>query len=75
MKLVLASDNAHKLAEFRELFGSMDVELISKKESGFTDEVEENGTTFEENAFIKAKRRNRLRQKISAPRKKPSAKR
>ena len=54
MKLVLASDNAHKLAEFRELFGSMDVELISKKESGFTDEVEENGTTFEENAFIKA---------------------
>ena len=54
MKIVLASDNAHKLTEFRELFRGMDVELISKKESGFTDEVEENGTTFEENAFIKA---------------------
>ena len=54
MKLVLASDNAHKLTEFRELFRSMDVELISKAESGFRDEVEENGVTFEENAFIKA---------------------
>ena len=54
MKLVLASDNAHKLQEFRELFRGSDVELLSKKETGFTDEVEENGATFEENAFIKA---------------------
>ena len=54
MKLVLASDNAHKLGEFRELFRSLDVELLSKKETGFTLEVEETGATFEENAFIKA---------------------
>ena len=54
MKLVLASDNAHKLAEFRELFRGVGVELISKKESGFTDEVEETGQTFAENAFLKA---------------------
>jgi len=54
MKLVLASDNAHKLTEFRELFRTMDVELLSKAESGFSDEVEETGRTFEENAFIKA---------------------
>ena len=54
MKLVLASDNAHKLQEFRELFQGLGVELLSKKEIGFTDEVEENGETFEENAFIKA---------------------
>ncbi len=54
MKLVLASDNAHKLTEFRELFAGMDVELISKAESGFAEEVEENGSTFEENSYIKA---------------------
>ena len=54
MKIVLASDNAHKLSEFRELFKSMDAELISKAESGFAEEVEENGATFEENARIKA---------------------
>lgn len=54
MKLVLASDNAHKLGEFRELFRTLNVELLSKKETGFTGEVEETGSTFEENAFIKA---------------------
>ena len=54
MKLVLASDNAHKLLEFRELFKGMDVDLVTKKEAGFTDEVEETGATFAENAFIKA---------------------
>ncbi len=54
MKLVLASDNAHKLKEFRELFRTMDVELLSKAESGFAGEVEETGETFAENAYIKA---------------------
>ena len=54
MKLVLASDNAHKLREFRELFRDTDVELLTKKETGFTDEVPETGETFEENAFQKA---------------------
>ena len=54
MKLVLASDNAHKLTEFRELFRTINVELISKAESGCTEEVEETGATFAENAYIKA---------------------
>ena len=54
MRIVLASDNAHKLAEFRELFRGMGAQLLSKAESGFCDEVEETGKTFEENAFIKA---------------------
>ena len=54
MKLVLESDNAHKLSEFREMFRGTDVELLAKKDTGFTDEVEETGTTFEENAYIKA---------------------
>ena len=54
MKLVLASDNKNKLREFRALFESFDVELVSKAESGFTEEVEETGETFAENARIKA---------------------
>ena len=54
MKLVLASDNKNKLREFRMLFENFGVELISKAESGFTEEVEETGETFAENARIKA---------------------
>ena len=33
MKLILASDNAHKLLEFRKLFEGSDVELMTKKEA------------------------------------------
>ena len=54
MKLVLASDNKNKLREFRTLSENFGVELISKAESGFTEEVEETGETFAENARIKA---------------------
>ena len=54
MKLVLASDNKNKLREFRTLLENFGVELISKAESGFTEEVEETGETFAENARIKA---------------------
>ena len=54
MKLVLASENAHKLQEFRELFRTLNVELLSKAEAGDTEEVAETGVTFAENACIKA---------------------
>ena len=54
MKLVLASDNKNKLREFRTLFENFGVELLSKAESGFAEEVEETGETFAENARIKA---------------------
>ena len=54
MKLVLASDNKNKLREFRILLADFDVELLSKAEAGFTDEVEETGKTFAENARLKA---------------------
>lgn len=55
MKLVLSSDNKGKLKEFRQLLAPYNVDLLSKAEAGFTDEIEETGTTFAENAFIKAK--------------------
>ena len=54
MKLILASNNANKLREFREMTSGMDIELISQKEAGCNFEVEETGTTFEENAYLKA---------------------
>ena len=55
IKLILASNNAHKIREFRELVEGMDVELLSQREAGLELDVEETGTTFEANAYIKAK--------------------
>lgn len=54
MKLILASNNNHKLEEFTKLVEAMEIELISQKEAGFFFEVDETGTTFEENAYLKA---------------------
>lgn len=55
IKLILASNNAHKIREFRELVEGMDVELLSQREAGYDLDVEETGTTFEANAYLKAK--------------------
>ena len=54
MKLILASNNANKLREFRELVKGLDIEILSQREAGCDFEVEETGTTFEENAYLKA---------------------
>ena len=53
MKLILASNNKNKLREFRQLVADMDIELVGQREAGCDFEVEETGTTFEENAFLK----------------------
>ncbi len=53
MELVLASHNKGKLVEIRELFDNFDLEITSAADYGLT-EPEETGTTFEENARIKA---------------------
>ena len=52
-KLVLASHNKGKLAEFRELLAPFGVEVISAGDLGVP-EPEETGETFEENARLKA---------------------
>ena len=54
-RLILASDNAHKYREFREILSGTDTEVIMRSEAGCDFEVEENGSTFAENAYIKAK--------------------
>ena len=55
MKLILASNNKKKLRELREILSDMNVELLSQREAGCDFEVEETGTTFAENAYLKAK--------------------
>lgn len=57
MKLVLATRNKHKVAEIKRVLdtaGMTDVELLSLDDIGYYGEIEETGTTFEENAVIKA---------------------
>ena len=55
MKLILASNNAKKLRELKAILSDMDVEILSQREAGCNFEVDETGTTFAENAYLKAK--------------------
>lgn len=55
MKLILASNNQNKLRELKAILSDMDVELYSQREAGCDFEVDETGTTFAENAWLKAK--------------------
>lgn len=52
-KLVIATGNAGKLKEMKEMLGDL-FDVIGLKEAGATATAEENGSTFAENAFIKA---------------------
>ena len=54
MKVVLASKNKHKLEEISKITEKFDMELILQSELGVDIDVEETGTTFEENSFLKA---------------------
>ena len=51
--LVVATGNAHKLQEISQIFTGFNV--ISQKQAGFLEEVDETGETFAENALIKAR--------------------
>lgn len=53
MKIIAATKNKNKLREFGEIL--KDFEIISQEEAGVDIDVEETGTTFEENSYIKAK--------------------
>ncbi|MBR4224059.1 MAG: RdgB/HAM1 family non-canonical purine NTP pyrophosphatase [Oscillospiraceae bacterium] len=55
MKIILATNNKNKLREFREILAPKGYEVISQSEAGADIEADETGTTFEENAYIKAK--------------------
>ncbi len=51
-KIVLASNNKHKVKEIKEILS--DIELLTLNDIGFNEEIDETGTTFLENALIKA---------------------
>jgi len=55
LRFVLASRNPKKLAEMREILSGLGVEVISQAEAGVDVEPEETGSSFEENAVIKAR--------------------
>ena len=54
MRVVLASKNPHKLVEISQITEKFGIELVLQSELGVDIDVEETGTTFEENSFLKA---------------------
>ncbi len=54
MKVIFATGNENKLKEIRQITAGMDIEIVSMKDAGVYTDVEETGTTFEENAYLKA---------------------
>lgn len=54
-KIIFATGNQGKVKEIREILKDLDVEVVTMKDAGIDVEVEENGTTYEENAVLKAK--------------------
>ena len=54
MKVILASKNAHKLTELSEILSQLGFEIALESEYGLDIDVDETGTTFEENSFLKA---------------------
>ena len=55
MKIIVATGNKDKVREIKSIFNKTEDEVLSMKEAGITTDVEETGTTFEENALLKAK--------------------
>lgn len=50
--IIVASGNRHKIEEIKKIFKG--VNLVSMRDAGFCGDIEENGSTFKENAYIKA---------------------
>lgn len=53
-EIILASSNKGKVREVQAIMEEIGIKVIPLADTGFTDEIEENGSTFEENAVIKA---------------------
>ncbi len=54
-QLIIATNNQGKLREFGKLLEPFGFDVISMRQAGFTDEIIEDGETFQENAHIKAR--------------------
>ena len=55
MKLIMASNNPGKIEEYRDILEPFGFQVVSQKQEAICLEVEETGTTFEENALLKAR--------------------
>jgi len=55
MKLVFATHNKGKIAEMKKIMAGLDIEILSAEDAGVTEDIVEDGLTFEENALIKAR--------------------
>ena len=53
-KIIFATGNEHKMIEIRAILSDLGVDILSQKEAGIKADVVEDGSTFEENAMIKA---------------------
>ena len=53
--MIAATGNREKMVEIRSILASSDIDLITMKDAGFDIDIEENGSTFEENALLKAR--------------------
>lgn len=62
--IILASNNKHKIQEIKAKLKPLNIDILSQSESGCSIEAEENGTTFAENAAIKA---NALYENLKRP--------
>lgn len=54
-QIIFATGNMGKMREIRDILRNIDADILSMKEAGIEADIVENGTTFEENAVIKAK--------------------
>lgn len=61
-KLIIASNNAHKIKEIKDILKDFPIEVVSLREAGIDIDVEETGTTFMDNSYIKASEIFKLRQ-------------
>ena len=54
-KIILATNNVHKVQEYKAILQKFNIKVISLKDAGINIDVEETGTTFSDNAVLKAK--------------------
>ena len=54
-RMIFATGNAGKMKEIKMIMADAGMEILSMKEAGIQTEIEENGSTYEENALIKAR--------------------
>lgn len=55
MKLLVATNNAHKIHEYEEMFNPLGIEVVSPKSLGIVEDPLEDGDSYEANSLIKAK--------------------